>query len=186
MASLRDNNDNTMRRAYKRSRITRIGGFVDTETEEFNEELTHRNNLNMFMFNNDNTDNKQDDHDVAVFLEQSEDDDDPVLLQNNQYKIDNMQKRLIDIFMNHRITDCIEYIIAVLAWYCDTCRLAGVIKCALNPSYRFQTRAIRDHILSSVHYKHSSEPVKRLIDEYKKRIKRMLLLCNLLLHRHTV
>ena len=77
MASLRDNNDNTMRRAYKRSR-TRIGGFVDAETEEFDEDLAHRNNLNMFMFN-DNTDNKQDDHDVAVFLEQSEDDDDHAL-----------------------------------------------------------------------------------------------------------
>ena len=77
--------------------------------------------------------------------------------------------------MNHRITDYIEYVIAVLAWHYDTCRSAGVIRCVLDPSYMLQPHAIRDHMLSSVHSKHSSEPVKSMIDDYQQRIKHMLL-----------
>ena len=59
------------------------------------------------------------------------------------------------------------YLIAVLAWYCNTCKAGGVIRCGLKPSQRFCTRAIKEHIESDIHYNNSPEPIQRLLDEYK-------------------
>ena len=177
MSSTSNHNNSTFRRGYKRSKTTTSGDFVMTECEELNMELSSNDNHNSN--NNTNNDTNTDNQDVNSFLDESDDNDIDIinereLRRNNQLRCDNMNNRLLDIFGNQRIVDPIRYFLLILAWYCNTCSLGGVIRCGVKPSNRFTTRAIRDHILSQPHYKHSDDAVKRLIDAYKERVKRML------------
>ena len=171
MALSTDDNHESTRRSYRRRRTTIAGDFISTETEEVSEELSHNHNSNAVIALNQ-------DEDVKLFVEESDDNDldldnERDLILNNEYKIERLDERLMAIFLIRRIIQCIVYMVRIFAWYCSTCREGGVIRCGSKPSQRMTTRAIVEHIESKLHRKHAPEPIKILLDEYKRRKQRM-------------
>ena len=176
MASLTDQQRESLRRSYKRRRTTISQDFISTETEEMTVESDRNHNSNVLALDQD--------HDVNRFINDSDDDDldldherdlddERDLIRNNEYKIERLHNRLMAIFLIRRIIDCIVYLTRIFAWYCQSCRAGGVIRCGSKPSQRMTTRGIVEHIESKIHRKHAPEPIKRLLDDYKRRKQRM-------------
>ena len=183
MTSLRDGHNDTSRRNYKRQKMTITSDFIATETEEMSMELIHNHNSSAIELQSqpDNNNNQQP-LSVAVFIDDSGDDDndnddsdididESALLRNNEMKCNRLDARLFAIFFIRRITDCIVMLPKIFAWYCESCRAGGVLRCGIVTSKRMTTRAQKEHIESLIHYKHSPEPIKRLLDDYKNRMK---------------
>ena len=194
MASATDSNFDTTRRNYKRQRTTITGDSIATEIEEMSMEHSYNHNMDISIANNTDNDDNKVSVDIALFLNESPDDDDDVVAvaavrRNNEMKMDRLTKRLIDIFVIQRIIDVINYVVTSFTWYCDSCRQAGVLGCGIKPSSRMTTRAIKEHIESDIHYKHSPQAIQKLLGDYKNRMKSMpylpinylctLLLCDL-------
>ena len=187
-----EQNMNIQSRVIQRRRTDLSSNYVATGTDEMNTDLSHIHNSNVYIIhnnsnnrhnhnrhnhNNHNNDNKDDNDDnqaIAAFVDSDSDSDadcdlnEAALITNNVYKVERMNKRLIEIFIYQRIVDPIVFNVKILSWYCNSCKAGGVIRCGIKASQRFRTRAIEAHLESDIHFKYAPEPVKKLLAAHKK------------------